>query len=44
MPRRSKRFRAAEQGVDRQRRYALAEAVDLVKAGMGAFQKVKGGL
>ena len=36
MPRRSKRFRAAEQGVDRQRRYALAEAVDLVKAGASA--------
>ena len=36
MPRRSKRFRAAEQGVDRQRRYALAEAVDLIKAGASA--------
>jgi len=33
---RSKRYRAAEQGLERQRRYALGEAVDLVKAGASA--------
>ena len=34
--RRSSRYQAAEQGVDRARRYPLTEAVDLVKAGASA--------
>lgn len=33
---RSKRYRAAEQGLDRQRRHPLLEAVDAVKAGASA--------